>query len=227
MTVRSKKIVKESTAINIPAQSDQFEIVKIVVTTFIDFEKYEKGKGIEFKYQVETLSNGEKLYIHRPGRKWNFDFKVEIPVNCGLGEGKHNQIALLLRRLKEENEEEFNKLWGIITSLYTCSNNDVDCMLSQNPISYKDAFLIEILLKIIKWLFIMEDIVYWHYEGRAFLYNFFSYVINETDENRLRDTLSKMEKHKIKPDSIKNLLKKCGIKWIDPKVCSATSPNTT
>ena len=52
-------------------------------------------------------------------------------------------------------------------------------MLRENPVIYEEAPKDDILLKVIKWLFIMEDIIYWHYEGRAFLNNFFAYVINE------------------------------------------------
>jgi hypothetical protein len=104
----------------------------------------------------------------------------------------------------------------MITSLYTCSNNNVDEMLSQNPISYKDKPAIDILLKVIKWLFIMEDIIYWHYEGRAFLYNFFSYVVNEQDEKRLKKILDKIRKRQIKPDIIKKLLQEINVKWRDP-----------
>ncbi|MFZ6017413.1 MAG: hypothetical protein ACOYU0_07415 [Nitrospirota bacterium] len=172
-----KKDAIEGSEIKISTQSGRFEIVKTVVTTFIEFEKDKKGKGIEFRYHVEDLSNGEKLYIRRPGVKWNFDFKVEIPTNCRLEEDRHDQIAVLLRKMSEQDREAFNRLWQIITNLYNCSNNDVDSMLAENPISYPEEPKADVLLKVVKWLFIMEDIIYWHYEGRAFLYNFFAYII--------------------------------------------------
>lgn len=211
-----KKDAIEGSEIRIGKHSGRFEIVKTVVTTFIDFEKDKKGKGIEFRYPVEDLSNGEKLYIRRPGVKWNFDFKVEIPANCGLEEGRHDQIALLLRKIREQDGEEFNRLWQMITNLYNCSNNDVGSMLAENPILYPEEPKADVLLKVIKWLFIMEDIIYWHYEGRAFLYNFFAYVINEQEENKLKNTLSGIRERKIKPDKIKTLLKECGIEWKRP-----------
>jgi len=216
--VNAKKQIFEGPEIKIYALSWRFEIVKIVVSAFIDFEKDKKGRDVEFRYPVETLSNGERLYIRRPGVKWNFDFKVELPINCGLEEGRHDQIALLLRRLKEQDEQKFDRLWQMITSLYNCSNNDVDDMLLRNPISYEGMPATDILLKVIKWLFIMEDIIYWHYEGRAFLYNFFSYVVNEQNENRLQKTLSGIRERKIKPNKIKTLLKECGKEWMVPKV---------
>ena len=157
------------------------------------------------------------MYICRPGVKWNFDFKVEIPPVSELKEGKHDQIARLLRELKEKNKQEFDNLWQVITLLYDCTNNDVDVILQQNPIRYEGTLPIDILLKVIKWMFIMEDIIYWHYEGRAFLYNFFSYVINEENESRLQDTLDKIKTGKIKPHRIKKLLEECNIQWRPPK----------
>lgn len=208
---KNKEVI-EGPEIKIIGRQKRFEIVRKVVTAFIEFEKDKKGKGIEFRYPVEDLPKGEKLYIHRPGVKWNFDFKVEIPVNCGLKEGSHAQIALILRKTKGQNVQEYYKLWVIISQLYHCSINNVDCLLQQNPISIVNPQP-EVLLKVIKWLFIMEDIIYWHYEGRAFLYNFFVYVTHETDNNRLNNTLSGIRKRKIKPDKIKILLKHMCIEW--------------
>ena len=207
------KEIFEGPRIKVGGNLSRFEIVKTVIDTFINFEKDKKGKGIEFRYPVEKLSNGEILYIHRPGVKWNFDFKVEIPPDYGLEEGRHDQIALILREMKRTDQEEFDKLWKLIDNLYHCLNNDIDAMLSETPISHKDKIPMDILLKIIKWLFIMEDIIYWHYEGRAFLYNFFVYATREDNESRFQDTISKIRQRKIKPDNIKRLLRECNIEW--------------
>ena len=212
---KSKKII-EGPEIRIVEPLERFAIVRKVVTHFIEFEKDKKGKGIEFRYPVENLSTGGKLYIHRPGVKWNFDFKVEIPPDCGLEEGRHDQIGILLRNINESPESKFDDLWGIIHNLYHCKNNNVDAMLRNKSISYVDNIAPDVLLKVIKWLFIMEDIIYWHYEGRAFLYNFFKYVIFETNNVVLKDTLEKIRQRKIKPDKIKTLLKNMGINWEIP-----------
>lgn len=212
---KNKKIY-EGPEIRIIEPLERFEIVKRVVTHFIEFEKDKKGRGIEFRYPVEELSIGKKLYIHRPGVKWNFDFKVEIPSNCGVEEGRHDQIAMLLRSIRDSNEIEFNNVWSIISNLYHCKNNNVDAMLSETSISQINNISSDVLLKVIKWLFIMEDIIYWHYEGRAFLYNFFRYVIFEANKEILKDTLDKIRQRKIKPDKIKKLLENIGVGWEIP-----------
>lgn len=212
---KGKQLIEEP-EIRISGSIGRFEIVKEIVNAFIEFEGNKKGKGVKFRYSVEDLSNGKKLYIHRPGVKWNFDFKVEIPTTCGLEEGRHEQIALLLRKIKNQNEKEFDELWAMTSDLYHCVNNDVDSMLKKTPITHEKDPKVDILLKVVKWLFIMEDIIYWHYEGRAFLYNFFVYVINEKDEDRLKSTLAGIRKRRVTPEKIKSLLKRCGLEWEIP-----------
>lgn len=58
----------------------------------------------------------------------------------------------------------------------------------------------------------MEDIIYWDHEGRAFLYNFFLYAINEESEDSFKESLAKIKKN---PNQLKFLLKKHDMKWED------------
>jgi len=232
---------KKGPCIKIVKTEDRFQIVKEVVNKFIDFEKDIKGKGIKFKYPVEKLSNNQKLYIKRPGRKKNFDFKVDIPKNSGLKRGSHDEIALVLRYLKEKNSDLFKKVWDIIRYLYKCKNNNVDEMLKQIPnskhvvcveikkptktlenlIKLKMEIDLEYMLKIIKWLFIMEDVFYWDYEGRATLYNYLKYVIYEKNQDKLYREIYKQTKGGIRcknlsPDDLKKLLREISQEWEIP-----------
>jgi hypothetical protein len=161
--------------IDIKGRLSRHEIVKKVVNTFIDSEYKDKGKGVVFRYPVEDLSIGKTLYIIRPTRKWNFDFIVEIPPECNLGKGGHKEIATDLRNKKKENPEKFKELLQSLTEVYNCSENDVDRVLERYPnlqTAFKTGAKIDVVLKVLKWMFIMEDIIYWNYEGRAKLYNF-------------------------------------------------------
>ncbi|HBE44994.1 MAG TPA: hypothetical protein DDW17_05965, partial [Deltaproteobacteria bacterium] len=188
------------------------KIVKKVVNTFIKIEYCKKGKGVIFKYPVENLPDGY-LFIARPGHKKNFDFKVEVPVELGLGEGSHIEIARDLRKKEQENQERFEELLNAISNIYNCSENDVNKILMTYPHlneSFKTGAKVEIILKVVKWLFIMEDIVYWDNEGRAFLFNFLKYVAKESNENRLNEALDKVKN----PDRLKSFMKKCGIEWL-------------
>lgn len=209
---KSKEVI-EGPEIKIIEPLGRFEIIKKVVMHFIEFEKDKKGKETGFRYPVEKLSTGMNLYIIRPGVKWNFDFKVEIPPNCGLEEGRHDQIALLLRDMKASCPPQFEVIWDIIRNLYHCTNNDVDSMLNKVNISSIKNIAPDVLLKVIKWLFIMEDIIYWHYEGRAFLYNFFKFVAFETDDATLSEIIGKIRRRRLIPEKLRKLLHNRGIEW--------------
>jgi hypothetical protein len=196
--------------IKIEGRLQRHEIVKKVVNTFIETEYNKKAKGVKFEYPVENLSNGQQLFIGRPGHKKNFDFEVKVPSNIGLGKGTHIEIATDLRNKKQENEQKFENLLNAITQIYDCSENDVDRILSNYPDlnnSFQTGAQVSIILKVLKWLFIMEDIIYWDNEGRAFLFNFFKYII---DNNSVQ---TELEKVKNSPEELKRAMKKCGIEW--------------
>ncbi len=197
--------------ISIKGSSARHKIVKNVVNTFIKTEYRKKGRGIGFRYPVETLPVGT-LFIARPGHKKNFDFKVDVTADFGLGEGSHKEIALDLRNKKLENRQKFVDLLTAITEVYDCSENEVDRVLknyTELDKSFRKGAGVEVLLKVVKWLFIMEDIVYWDNEGRAFLFNFLKYVAEETDEKRLKEAFEKVKS----PDKLKSFMKKSGIEW--------------
>lgn len=207
---------KEPTVINgkrieIKGPLSRHKIVKKVVNTFIQTEYRKKGKGVIFQYPVENLPGGQ-LFISRPGFKKNFDFKVEIPEEIRVGKEKQREIALDLREKNSENPDKFKNLLEAMAEIYHCKENDVNAVLRKYrglKNSFKSGIDTETLLKIIKWLFIMEDIVYWDNEGRAFLFNFFRYVVKEPDDSRLKEALEKVKN----PDRLKSFMKKCSIEW--------------
>ncbi|MCM8777803.1 MAG: hypothetical protein NC905_06040 [Candidatus Omnitrophica bacterium] len=211
--MKKGEIVKVKKRIIINGKIRRDKIVKKVVSTFIGTEYKKKGKGIIFLYPVEEFPDGTNLFIARPGHKKNFDFKVEVEERFFLGEGTHIEIAKDLRNKKEESQENFKKLLEAITKIYTCLENDVDKILQQLNVSFKTGAKVDILLKIIKWLFIMEDIIYWDNEGRAFLFNFLKYVSEENNKDRLKEALEKIKN----PDRLKSYMKKSDMEWITPE----------
>jgi len=190
--------------IKVNGNQKRHQIVRKVVGAFIEFEHNRKGKGIAFRHRVENLPNSGKLFITRPGKKYGFDFKVNIPANSGLGE-KHAEIATDLRNKRQENPQGFDKLLSAATKVYKCSENDVDVILSNTPNlcgAFNTGAGVEVFLKVIKWLFIMEDIHYWSYEGRAFLFNglrYFAETGNSESEN---------------PPKLKSLMQDSGTEWV-------------
>jgi hypothetical protein len=172
---------------------------------------------VVFQYPVETILNS-KLFIVRPGHKKNFDFKVHVDSSFGFGEGSHVEIAKDLRNKKHENQQRFKELLNIVTKVYNCSENDIDKILKIHSYlekSFKSGAKVEVFLKVVKWLFIMEDIVYWDNEGRAFLFNFLRYATEETDESKLNEVFEKINsRYGLTPDQLKSFMKKCNLEWI-------------
>lgn len=211
MKGKEKKVITGK-MIEIKGSLVRHKVVKKVVNTFIKTEYRKKGKGIIFRYPVENIQD-EQLFIVRPGHKKNFDFKVEVDESFRLGDGSHIEIAQDLRDKENENKQKIEDLLSATAEIYHCSENDVDKVLVKYPSlgkSFQTGAKVEVILKIIKWLFVMEDIVYWDNEGRAFLFNFLRYVTKESDDGRLREALEKIKN----PDRLKSFMKKCSIEWI-------------
>lgn len=190
------------------------EIVKKVVNTFIETEYHNKGKGVIFRYPVENLPDGQ-LFIVRPGYKKNFDFKVDIPLEITLGKERQKEIAFDLRKKNLTNPRKFKAFLQAIAEIYHCRENDVNVVLRKYRAlrtPFKTGLKVESLLKIIKWLFIMEDIIYWDSQGRAFLYNFLRYAASETDVDRFDEALTK--KVEKDPNRLKRFMKKAGVEWV-------------
>ncbi len=197
--------------IKIQGNISRHEIVKKVVNQFIKFEYSRKGAGIKFQYPVECLSDRTMLMIGRPGRKKNFDFKVIIEPSYGLGAGLHEDVVEdFCEKAKSRHRDA---LLNALSEIYHCSENDVDVLIPRNP-ELKENLgghaTVEILLKVLKWMFIMEDIVYWDNEGRAFLYNYLNYVVNESDKARLKQA---QEEVTVRPVSLKKYMRQSGLEW--------------
>jgi len=171
---KKERTVITGKSIEIKGSLARHKIVKKVVNAFIKTEYRKKGKGVVFRYPVENLPDGQVLYIARPGLKKNFDFKVEVPEELGLGRGTHKEIVAAFNDKKKENPQKFGTLLEALTKIYDCSENDVEQVLQSYldlQTSFQKGVKVDVLLKVVKWMFIMEDIVYWDYKGRAMLYN--------------------------------------------------------
>lgn len=136
------------------------------------------GKG-EFSsnyiYNVETLKNGKRVQLRRPTfLNKGMDFTIHLENTEFRNKGsfrdkpKHEEIINDLLLKKQENIFEYEKVRTIINQIFICKN------VSQEE--YEDIFFtsgieIEGILKVIKWLFIEQDITYWNYSGRYMLYH--------------------------------------------------------
>lgn len=133
-----------------------------------------------YYYTVEKLSDGNVIYLKRPtSLNKGVDFEVRVS-NVQFRFGKygniistgnrpsHNDILNDLKIKKAESKEEYNNLFKIITKIYKCEKftfNEI------NILHFTKGKSVEIILYVLKWLFIEQDITYWNRSGREMLYS--------------------------------------------------------
>lgn len=128
-------------------------------------------KASKYTYYVETLKNGDRVYLRRPANLYNgFDFLVCVenanyasPGSRKRNFPKHEDIAADLKKKKAENHAEFKKLYNLLKKVFDCHDVTDDEIAS---LSFKTGLPADHIVKTLKWLFIEQDIRYWNYSGR-------------------------------------------------------------
>jgi hypothetical protein len=100
------------------------------------------------------------------------EFLQEEP---GTGEGdnasgshpSHKDVTDDLKKKKEENPLEFESVMLLIQRLYACEQVSDEEM---RRLKFTIGHPIELILKVIKWMFIEQDVTYWNWSGREMLF---------------------------------------------------------
>ncbi len=156
--------------------------------TILEFLKEKEGywkDGIKhvtrYKYYVETLKDERRIYLLRPTfLNKGIDFQVWVE-RMNEEEDKrpsHKDIFYDLEIKQKENLEEFKLLMKAITDVWHCQEPGE--VLRNKDFNFKKGFTAEMLLKILKWLFIEQDITYWNYDGRTMLKMTIEKKVNQT-----------------------------------------------
>jgi len=142
-----------------------------------------------FKYFVEKLTDGRRIFLLRPTfLNKGIDFQVWVEKFDGTQDKRpsHRDMFEDLTLKKEENESLLGKLLEAIDSVWACT--DPDDVLTGLGLHFESGFSVEMILKVLKWLFIDQDVTYWNYDGRGML----RMAINEKlDVKRLSETMKK------------------------------------
>ena len=124
-----------------------------------------------YKYYVEKLKDGNRVYLRRPANRHNgFDFLVCVENTNYSTSGKkrnypkHDDISKDLQQKKELNTLEYKRLYTLIKRIYECNLVD-DSEIE--TIKFSVGLSPEHIIKVLKWLFIEQDIRYWNYSGRG------------------------------------------------------------
>jgi hypothetical protein len=85
--------------------------------------------------------------------------------------GTHAEIKADILRKKEESPKRLAKLMLAIEDVHACKDPD-EVLPSRGNLGFRSGWESELLLILLKWFFILEDVYYWNHGGRDTLMNF-------------------------------------------------------
>ena len=152
----------------------------LIINEFLK-EQPGTGKGpltSKYRYDVEELSDGRKVYLIRPAYlNKGFDFVINVEGATFLNGGtvpKHADISSDIRTklaalspdlqatFKQQMLELAEKIFYGIETDEIMDNYELEEEFNDLPgLDY------EIILRVIKWFFIEQDVCYWNWSGRA------------------------------------------------------------
>lgn len=156
------------------------EIRREIITEFLKEKPGTKDETSVYYYIVEKTQNGVEIYLKRPARlNKGMDFEVhavntifENMNNKGQirrsSKPSHSTIIRDLDTKKRENPLEYKKIFSILERIFNCTEVSDSEIMSLN---FKTGYPVELIIKIIKWLFIEQDITYWNWSGRNMFYS--------------------------------------------------------
>ncbi|MCQ2345382.1 MAG: hypothetical protein MJZ82_01270 [Paludibacteraceae bacterium] len=167
MTVRSDDHIEKF--LDVDGIRSREELRKFMLCTYAV-----EDCGVKVRYYVETLSNGKRIYVERPtflNKGCDFVLFAEDVIVYHNGNDKapsHNDII----------EELAEKKRALTSEQYASLSQAIDRIY--NVASYEDAaqfvkglpevgWSYELVLKLLRWLFIEQDITYWAGTGREML----------------------------------------------------------
>ena len=165
--------------ITVNAQSRE-EYRKMLIEEFLKESPGSSSTVSEYLYYVdEDSSTGNKIYLKRPAQlNKGMDFEVRVE-NTQFRYGKHgNKIATgnrpkheditkALKEKKTEDPDEFKKLKGLLEKTYTCQPINQS---EYQQFTFTKGISVELIFKVLKWLFVEQDITYWNRSGREMFY---------------------------------------------------------
>jgi hypothetical protein len=135
-------------------------------------EKAGLGKGNDaskYNYFVEELKNGSHVILTRPANLKNgFDFLIRVEnfkFSNNKDYPKHDDIINDLNFKKTNESENYKLLYDSIKKVFTCN----EIVPEMHTINFSTGLSAELLLYVLKWFFIEQDIRYWNYSGRGML----------------------------------------------------------
>lgn len=139
----------------------------------------EEGTYTKYRYNVETCEDGTKVYLLRP--TWlnkGFDFQVNVegfrsrtrkPRGATIEMPSHKDVIYDLQRKVKESPRLAEELFQAVCEVYDCAEPGEILHRHKRLRKFRAGLPIDKTLKIVKWLFIEQDLTYWLRTGRDML----------------------------------------------------------
>lgn len=181
----SKRMKQETIDLFFTENSSREELRKKVVNNFLK-EKPGTGSGDEtsrYRYNVEILEDGSKIYLTRPAYlKKGFDFRISVEGRTFLTRGdypKHDDIFNDLIKKRSESLKKYERLHESMIRVYNCED-PTNILKDYADLKFKMGFSVELILKVLKWFFIEQDIRDWNYSGRGMFKKRLDEILGQT-----------------------------------------------
>lgn len=126
-------------------------------------------------YYVECLNSGKRIYLRRPANLHNgFDFMICVegynfaaPGQKYRDNPKHEDILADLQLKLAEEPYKYRTLYTALATTHACFEFSVN---NELPV-FESGLASDLIVKLMKWFFIEQDIRYWNYSGRDMLWS--------------------------------------------------------
>ena len=145
---------------------------KYVIDQFFQEEPGTGGgdKASRYTYYVERLQDGSRVFLTRPAYlKKGFDFVIHAEgkiFSNGKDNPSHDDIFQDLKKKKEENPTLYGLLHRAMVRVFECEEPN-EVLKDLVSVKFQSGFDVELILKVLKWFFIEQDIRDWNYSGRG------------------------------------------------------------
>jgi hypothetical protein len=148
-----------------------------VLLKWSEEESGDVGVKQRYRYNVESFSEAGVVYLHRPAfLNKGCDFTVHCSPLISRNDGKkftnprHRDLVSEILFILNETPSFKEYIINSIQDVYDCKNINTICYGISTKFNNKEiSDRFERVLKVLKWLFIEQDITDWNTSGRAML----------------------------------------------------------
>lgn len=159
-------------ALDVSGHSTKAEIRMALLVQWGDEKPHAK-----YRYFVHTFADGSRLYIDRPAqinKGCDFIIHLENQFLCKNGNDRPPSHGYLWNDLESKqgklSDSDWHSLCRAISQVHSLQPPELSDVARQ-AIDGAGGMSAEKILRLCEWLFIEQDLTYWHGEGRDMLYN--------------------------------------------------------